>query len=242
MKTMERIYNNKDVDMIITIDTIMDSAIANKTILQSKRSNWADPFFQDIKTQIDSVVQQYLGQDSAKALRQSTQIVKGIQAKVLTQLAEVKVQIDQDFKPTQDRRTEILKQLGFKDYYEPARKKDQEGLINLLYQFKANLTAELKTEIANKGTAPAALEEIVEFADTLKNANVTQEGNKGTKKEMTTEGIQALNDIYSKVISIAMISAKFFQKEPTKKALFSYTKVSKALNNAKPKTPKTSIT
>lgn len=239
---MERIYNNKDVDMIITIDTIMDSAIANKTILQSKRSNWEDPFFQDIKTQIDSVVQQYLGQDSAKALRQSTQIVKGIQAKVLTQLAEVKVQIDQDFKPTPDRRTEILKQLGFTDYYEPARKKDQEGLINLLYQFKANLTAELKTEIANKGTAPAALEEIVEFADALKNANVTQEGNKGTKKEMTNEGIQALNDIYNKVISIAMISAKFFQKEPTKKALFSYTKVSKALNNTKPKTPKTSIT
>lgn len=239
---MERIYNNKDVDMIITIDTIMDSAIANKTILQSKRSNWEDPFFQDIKTQIDSVVQQYLGQDSAKALRQSTQIVKGIQAKALTQLAEVKVQIDQDFKPTPDRRTEILKQLGFTDYYELARKKDQEGLINLLYQFKANLTAELKTEIANKGTAPAALEEIVEFADTLKNANVTQEGNKGTKKEMTNEGIQALNDIYSKVISIAMISAKFFQKEPTKKALFSYTKVSKALNNTKPKTPKTSIT
>jgi len=93
------------------------------------------------------------------------------------------VQIDQDFKPTPDRRTEILKQLGFTDYYKDARKKDQEALINLLYQFKANLTAELKTEIANKGTAPAALEEIVEFADTLKNANVTQEGNKGTKKK-----------------------------------------------------------
>jgi len=236
---MERIYNNKDVDMIITIDTIMDSAIANKTFLQSKRSNWADPFFQDIKTQIDSVVQNYLGQDSAKALRLATQVVKDIQTKALIELGEVKVQIDQDFKPTPDRRTEILKQLGFTDYYEPARKKDQEGLINLLYQFKTNLTTELKTEIANKGTAPASLEAIVEFADILKNANVTQEGNKGTKKEITAEGIQALNDIYSKVISIAMISAKFFQKEPTKKALFSYTKVSDALNKpkSKPKTP-----
>ena len=236
---MERIYNNKDVDMIITIDTIMDSAIANKTFLQSKRSNWADPFFQDIKTQIDSVVQNYLGQDSAKALRQATQVVKDIQTKALIEIGEVKVQIDQDFKPTPDRRTEILKQLGFTDYYEPARKKDQEGLINLLYQFKTNLTTELKTEIANKGTAPASLEAIVEFADILKNANVTQEGNKGTKKEITAEGIQALNDIYSKVISIAMISAKFFQKEPTKKALFSYTKVSDALNKpkSKPKTP-----
>ena len=236
---MERIYNNKDVDMIITIDTIMDSAIANKTFLQSKRSNWADPFFQDIKTQIDSVVQNYLGQDSAKALRQATQVVKDIQTKALIEIGEVKVQIDQDFKPTPDRRTEILKQLGFTDYYEPARKKDQEGLINLLYQFKTNLTTELKTEIANKGTAPASLEAIVEFADILKNSNVTQEGNKGTKKEITAEGIQALNDIYSKVISIAMISAKFFQKEPTKKALFSYTKVSDALNKpkSKPKTP-----
>lgn len=236
---MERIYNNKDVDMIITIDTIMDSAIANKTFLQTKRTNWADPFFQDIKTHIDTVVQQYLGQDSAKALRQATQVVKNIQAKALIELGEVKVQIDQDFKPTPDRRTEILKQLGFTDYYEPARKRDQEALINLLYQFKTNLTTELKTEIEDKGTAPAALEAIVEFADILKNANVTQEGNKGTKKEITAEGVQALNEIYSNVISIAVISAKFFQKEPTKKALFSYTKVSDALNKPKlkPKTP-----
>ena len=232
---MERIYNNKDVDMIITIDTIMDSAIANKTFLQSKRSNWADPFFQKIKEQIDTVVQQYLGQDSAKALRQATQVVKDIQAKALTELGEVKVQIDQDFKLIPTRRTEILKQLGFTDYYASARKKDQEGLIDLLYQFKNNLTPELKTEIADRGTAPASLETIVEFADLLKNANVTQEGNKGIKKEITEEGVQALNDIYNKVISIAVISAKFFQKEPTKKALFSYTKVSEALNNSKPK-------
>ncbi len=239
---MERIYNNKDVDMIISLDTIMDSAIANKTFLQTKRSNWADPFFQYIKTQIDSVVQHYLGQDSAKALRQATQVVKDIQEKALTELGEVKVQIDQDFKPTPDRRTEILMQLGFTNYYKAARKKDQESLIDLLYQFKTNLTPELKTEIADKGTAPAALDGIVGFADVLKNANVTQEVNKGTKSEITAEGIQALNEIYSKVISIAVISAKFFLKEPTKRALFSYTKVSEALNKPKPKTPKTTPT
>ena len=45
-----RKYKTKDVDMVITIETIIDSAIANKTFLQSKRPAWADPFFDDIKT------------------------------------------------------------------------------------------------------------------------------------------------------------------------------------------------
>ncbi len=227
-------YNTKDVDMIISIDTIMDSAIAHKDFLLSKRSNWADPFFENIKVEIDKTVQQHLGHDSAKSLRLATQAVKEIQTKALINLGEVKVQIDQDFKPTPDRRTEVLKQLGFTDYYKQAQTRDQEALIDLLYQFKTNLTPNLKDEIVSKGTAASSLESIVNFADTLKNANVTQEGFKGSKKEITNDDITAFNAIYNKVISIAIISAKFFIKEPAIRDQFSFRKVSKALNKPKP--------
>ena len=176
MTVIKRLYNTKDVDMLITAETIIDSAIADKVFLQSKRSNWADPYFDKIKERINNAVENYLGIDSAKDLRQATQLVLSIQAPSLAILSEVKVQIEEDFKSIPNRKTEILNQLGFKSYYTNARKKDQEALINLLYQFKTNLTVELKTEITARGTSETSLNSIIDYANVLKNANITQEG------------------------------------------------------------------
>ena len=238
MSTIGRIYKTKDVDMLLTIETIIDSAIANKTFLQTKRSNWADPYFDNIKKEINTIIQENLGVDSAKELRQATIAVKTIQANALTDLAEIKVQIEQDFKAQPDRKSEILNQLGFTSYYTQATTRDQEGLINLLFQYNTNLTPTLKAEIVAKGTAAAALDAINTYAQTLKDADVFQEGTKGTKKEITSETIQIFNNIYSTVLSIAVISAKFFKTDTAKKDQFSFAKVSKTLNKPKPiKTP-----
>lgn len=237
METPIKNYKNKDVDMLITAATITESAIKNKEVLQAKRSTWADPFFNKFKDKIDFTIQTYLGVDSAKQLRESTQIVFGIQAKALRDLAEVKVQIEEDFKQNPTQKEEILNTLGFTPYYQAARNKDQEALINLLYQFKTNLTTELKTTIVDKGTAAASLNAIVEYADTLKDANISQEGNKGFKKELTDEAITAFNEIYDQAISIARIAYKIFKDNPAIRDQFSFNKVVKNINNTKP-TPK----
>ena len=234
MSTPERIYNTKDVDMLLAIETIIDSAIANKTFLQTKRSNWADPYFQDIKAQINTIIQDNLGVDSAKELRQATIAVKAIQTNALIDLAEIKVQIEQDFKAQPDRKSEILNQLGFTTYYAQATTRDQEGLINLLFQYNTNLTPALKAEIVAKGTAAAALDAINAYAQTLKDTDVFQEGTKGTRKEITSETIQIFNEIYGTVSSIAIIAAKFFKTDAAKKDQFSFAKVSKTLNKTTP--------
>lgn len=231
--TVKRDYNTKDVDMVITIETIIDSAIANKTFLQSKRSNWADPFFQDIKIQINDVVEKYIGVDAAKQLRGATQTVISIQEPAIAELSEIKIQIEVDFAGNPIRKKEILTQLGYTAHFKEAQKRDQEGLINLLYQFKTNLTPELKTEIVDKGTNEAQLDTIIDFAETLKNANVTQEGFKGTRTELTAEAINSLNEVYNKVIGISKIASRFYTKDKTKKDLFSFNKVSKKLNFSK---------
>ncbi len=230
-----RKYKTKDVDMVITIETIIDSAIANKTFLQSKRPAWADPFFETIKTEINDVAEKYLGADAAKKLRESTQALIAIQEPAISELSEVKIQIEVDFDDNPIRKKEILTQLGYTSHFKEAQKRDQEGLINLLYQFKTNLTPELKTEIVNKGTNEAQLDTIVAIAETLKAANVTQEGFKGTRPELTAEALNALNGVYNKVIGIAKIATRFYTKEKTKKDLFSFNKVSKKLNFSKAK-------
>ena len=234
---ISRNYKCKDVEMLITAATINESAIKNKTFLQSKRANWADPFFEDFKAEIDQTIEDYLGADSAKQLRESTQIVLEIQANAIKDLAELKTQIEADFKSNPVQKTEILTTLGFNAHYKAVQSKDQEALISLLFQFKTNLTPNLRTKITDQGTAPATLDAIIAHAEQLKNANITQEGFKGTRKEITAEALTAFNTIYDKVINIAVISAKFYKDKPELKDQFSFTKVKNKLNLTKKPNP-----
>lgn len=226
-----RDYKAKDVEMLLTAATITDSAILNKVFLQSKRSTWADPFFEDFKTEIDKAIRDFLGQDNAKQLRDATIIVLSIQADAIKDLAELKVQLEVDFNDNLIQRTEILNNLGFTPFYADVKRKDQEGLINLLYQFKTNLTPALRTTITDKGTSPALLDAIIAHAETLKDANILQEGKKGTRKELTDQAIIAFNGIYAKVMAIAKISTNFFKDNQAIKEQFSFSKVKKNLNN-----------
>ena len=230
-----RNYKFKDVDMLVSSSTVLESAIYNKSFLQTKRSTWADPYFDDLKAKIEKATQDYLGVDSAKDLRQATQAIGDIEKQTIKNLAELKVQITEDFKSTKIRRDEILNQLGFTTYHKAAQRGDQEGLINLLYQFKSNLSKSLKDEIIAKGTAPSMLDTIIGYADTLKNANIGQESFKGLKKTITAAAIKEFNEIYDQIISISKIAAKFYLDQPEVKDQFSFSKVAKALNAAKTK-------
>lgn len=229
-----RNYKAKDVEMLLSASTITDSAIAHKDFLQSKRSTWKDPFFEDFKTEIDQTINDHLGQDNAKQLRNATQIVINIQNTALYDLAEFKVQIEEDFKKDPIQKNEILNTLGFTAFHSKTKNKDQEALISLLYQFKTNLTPQLQDTITAKGTAQDLLDKIISHADTLKDTNIIQEGKKGTRKELTDDGILALNNIYEKVMTIAKISAKFFKEQPAVQEQFSFSRVKNNLNNTKP--------
>jgi hypothetical protein len=238
MNKITRKYNTSDVNMIVATSAIIESAITNKKFLQENRSTWGDPFFQDIKTKIDQATQEYLGVDNAKQLREATQVVTKIQADAISKLSLSKTQITEDFKKDKTQQDEILTQLGFKAHGVDAIKGNQEALINLLYQFKKNLTPDLKTEIIAKGTAPKTLESIIEYADTLINANIKQENNKGSRKEITNEVITVFNDIYDAVVSIARISNKLYKDNPALQQQFSFAKVTRGLTVAKKKVAK----
>ena len=153
--------------------------------------------------------------------------------KPLGLLGGVKVQIQEDFKDTPAQRAEILNTLGFTTYAFDASKGDQEAVINLLFQFKKNLTQQLNDEIVARGTSQTTIDAVISRADTLKQADVIQEGKKGTRKEITAEAINEFNAIYDKIISITRISTKFFKNDKAKKDQFSFTTVAKNINNTK---------
>ena len=98
MTQMERKFSVKDVEMLLVSSTIVESAMANKAYLQSKRPTWADPFFDDLKVKIDDAIVNHLGIDGAKELRHATQALKSVQLPAISDLALAKVQIMEDFK------------------------------------------------------------------------------------------------------------------------------------------------
>ncbi|WP_432673148.1 hypothetical protein [Flavobacterium sp. SM2513] len=230
---VKRNYSGKDVDMLIATSTMMNSAIEHQTYLVTKRPIWADPYFKDILTEIDTVIQKHLGVDNARQLRAATAVVKSIQAPALFDLAEFKVQIESDFDTDKTQKNEILNTLGFKAYNADAKKLDQEALINLLFQFKTNATPALVQTITEKGTSQKLIDNIISYADKLKDANIAQEGKKGTKKEVTQEAIIDFNTVYKKVIAIAKIAVNFFKDNQAVKEQFSYTSVKNKINNTK---------
>ena len=229
--TLKRAYSGKDVDMLTACGTIIEQAIIHKTFLVSKRSNWADPFLPNIKTRLKNAFSNFLGIDNAQQMRDATQIVLDIQKNALHDLAEFKVQVMEDFKKTKNRRDEILNRLGFTAHHKDAQAKSQESLIELLLNFKINMTVTLQKEITKAGTKAALITAIIGYADVLKNSNITQETLKGSRKEISQAGVTEFNAIYTEVISIAKISAKFFKDDKAIKDEFSF---SKAMGKSNP--------
>lgn len=229
-KTKQRNYSTKDVDMLITSATIVDSAITNKDFLVSKRSSWADPFFPNLKIRIDTAIQNLLGIDNAKGLRNATSAIKNIQAKAMIDLSAVIIQLKHDFRRDKARLSEVLNILGFTTYYKDVQKRDQEGLINLLFRFKLNLTEELRNEIVNSGTESFLLDNVIEHANALKSADINQETFKGLRKEITEATRTEFNEIYEEVIGISKIASNFYRDQTIKKEHFSFYKVSRKLN------------
>lgn len=240
--TLKRAYKGKDVEMLTVCDTMIDQAIIYKATLIAKRTTWADPFFPNLKTRIADAFSNYLGIDNAQQMRDATQIVTGIQQNATRDLAEFKIQVEEDFKKDKKRLKEILTRLGFTAHHKTAQRGDQEAMIELLLQFKKNMTTTLQNEITAKGTALNLITAIIGYADTLKNSNITQETMKGSRKIITQEAVTEFNEIYNQVISVAKIAAKFFKGDKAKQDLFSYKKGLENLNqtrNTPPQPPTT---
>jgi hypothetical protein len=221
---MKRNFPGSAVAMLTAAAVITDNALADIDFLLTKRPLWKSPYFDNLKTKIDSGFVA-VGIDKASEMRQATSAVLAVQQQALTGLAELKIQITEDFKSEKTRKTEILNTLGFTSFYASAARRNQTTLVKLLNQFKENLTTELKAEIEAKGTAPESLDKIVALADELKAANVSQEVHKGSKKSLTDSDIELLNNIYDEAISVAKIAHSLYKGNAAKQNQYSFTKI-----------------
>lgn len=225
-----RNYNFKDVDMLLASKTIVETLKANLTDLSIARSTWTEEYTNNLASKIDDAIENYLGLDKKKELRETTANLASIQMPAMRDLSFIKTQIEVDF--GKDAK-EILKALGFDKNLRAVQNRDQEALIELLYSFKKGLTENLKTQIIEKGTNPELIDRIINYADQLKQTNVSQETLKETTKALSEEALQEFNDIYDEVIGICKIASVFYQFDALKKDQFTFTKVVNNMNAAK---------
>ena len=190
--------------------------------------SWADPFFINLKKEIDDVTKTYLGADSVKDLRKATQTIEAMQATALSDLEEIKVQVERDFRQDKLTRDELLNELGYTAFFKAAAKKDQNALVQLLFRFQQGLTPDVQTQLTAKGIDAGTLTSLTGFADELNNTNVNQETFKSNRKVSTQAAVTALNNVYGKVMDVAVIAAKLFKGAAAARARFSYAQALKA--------------
>ncbi|MBN1968673.1 MAG: hypothetical protein JW870_04830, partial [Candidatus Delongbacteria bacterium] len=144
-----------------------------------------------------------------------------------------KTQIDDDFKKESSKKDEILKTLGFAKHLRGVQKGNQESLIQLLYSFKTNMTDTLRQEITAKGLNVSLIDNIIGYAETFKQANVTQEAYKESTKEISKEIADSFNAIYDEIIGICKKASNYYQFEPLKKEQFTFSKTIENLGATK---------
>lgn len=225
----ERNYNYRDVDMLMAAKSVAAGLTTNLQELSMVRTTWNEAYATELKTRIDSAIENYLGLDKVKSQRDATNLLKSIEAPARRNLAFLKTQIEVDFGA---QAPEILKSLGYKGQL---RATDQEGLIEHLYAFKKGMADGLKTQIMDKGTNPVLIDSLIGYASELEQANLDQESLKMNTRQLSEEAVSAFNGIYTEVIGICKIASKFYASEPVKKQQFTFSQVVKKLGAANKK-------
>lgn len=211
--------------MLIAAATVVENAIAHKSVLQAKRPAWQDPFFENLKANIEGITNDYLGIDNARKLRTATINLRSIQQQAAADLTALKVQIQEDFKNEKIRRNELLNRLGFAAYGRGINTGNQEVLVNLLYQLKLNLDTNMHNSIVAKGIDEALLDRIIGYANLLREAEVGQESEKSERPLLTIDTIAKLNEVYDQAMSICRIGTKFMNELPAGRNLFNFSKI-----------------
>lgn len=220
--TEQRKYKCKDVEMLLASKTIVISFEENLEDLSMVRGTWTQEFATELKSKIDYGMEELLGLDTKKELRDATSMLHTLQEPAVRKLSFFKKQVEVDF---DSEAPEIIKSLGFPKNMEKIHNGNQESLIQLLFAYKKGMTPELKQRIIERGTAPQLIDRIIGFANSVTDANVAQESLKGISKETTADMVVAFNEIYEEVIGICKIASAYFQFDALKKDLFTFSKV-----------------
>ena len=225
----ERIYGCKTIDLLTIAETTILWAKNCQDALSARRSSITIDYLDELQHKVSDAFVNILGVNNKQQLINATHILHSIAKPARTDLVDFYKQIKFDFRKNPERLQQILALFNFNIHYPNIRKGDQEALIQLLGSIKANLAPDLKAELIAVGTDKNLIDRLFTYADTLKNANVTQELAKIESKQYTQKDTIVFNDIYDHIIFINNIAQRA-NIDKSIKSNFSFAAMLKRLN------------
>jgi hypothetical protein len=219
-----RKYRCSDVDMLVVSNVVLENFTQHKDQLVAKRKTWKDPFADQLKNKIGNALD-ILGINTKTEQTATTRQLVTRQTQALDHLTTFKIQAEVDFEDDPDTMTLIEDGLGFSKQYSSAKSGSQEALIELLTNFKTNMTPELRKKIEAAGTDGAIIDELIGMRDEINDMNIKQETLKGSTPKKTALNIEEMNEIYKQVIGICKIAPRLLPDVPTAAEDFSFSRI-----------------
>jgi len=226
-EAMKQKFNCSPLAMLMASLTVADHFDAEKEIFVNEDPRFADPFSSVFRESVNNVLVVNYGINSREALKQQTIALNEQGVQVHDDLKMIKIQIERGFRSVAGKSESILDKLGFTAFWSKASNYNQAMLTSLLLAFRNNLNPELRAELEQNGVNPKRVNRLLAAADSLTQANIAQETLKGIAKLDTGKTIQALNDIYDRVMDICAIGQELFKNDKLKKDLFVFGKLVK---------------
>lgn len=228
----KRKYRGTDMQMLMASYLIAECGIEKAQLLASRRPQWENPFFPNLKAKIDEAIKKNIGVDILPSLMEATAEVKSIIATAHRGIMELKAEIEVGFRSNHNRRSVLLTELGYDKL--PKKNISQSKYVQMLATLWANLTPAVKAELVEVGANPAAIDALQLLAHQLFEANGRQESLKVNRKSLNAENITELNALYDEVSAVCKLVAACFTDDKALTEHFCFTKALKAHGYVRP--------
>lgn len=234
---LDRAYNDPDVVMLTGGLTLVEAAKNHVVILQVRRTTWTLGYFTGLEDEIKAAMKDHLGLTPEAARIAATAVVMTNFSTMRTDARKLMVDIENLEGLPADRRTTLLRSLGYDEHYTDVVAKKAEALTELLFKIEKNLTADVRTELTTLGVNDQLLGRLLGYAEGFTKSRVQQTALKLSQKEITDEAIKEFNRLYERIIGISKVAQDEFKKDKSIKQQFSYHAVTSKLQQARKTKP-----
>ena len=226
-KNYLKVYVYKDVSMLLAAKIVAIHIRDNISELSKINPKWDLAFANAFIARIEDAINNYLGYDIKKELRDATSVLNGIMSELKADISVFKSLVKKSFISEPAKKDEILNVLGVSQYPKLRTTRTQEGFIKMVLTFKTNLTDALRQELVSKGVIENLIDKIVENSNKLDEANSIQEVLKSTTIEKTNNRKALYNSIYKEVSSICVVASSHFRNSKAKQDMFNLSKIAR---------------
>ena len=227
-------YHYKDLDMLMTSQVIAESFQSNLSALSTVYPEFTRQYANSLSEKINKGFEYFLGLGTTKELQRIKNTLNSVQTQSLRAIAFLKTLIEIRTGNDAKRKKQILETLGFRKYLKAVRNNDTMALLGLLSSIHDKMDDSLKEELIKNKSDAAFIERISEYAKKLNRINRSKESLNATRKAIEEEAQQIFNTIYSDIINICKIAARFFKDDQQKHELFVFSKVANHIKSPVP--------